>query len=199
MDISPYLFPPEDLAQTESTRTTVLRYHLAWKARDIEAVMALYHPDVTYEDYYQNRILHLPDLREYALQLMPSVPGTSLVHDDRIRVDGDTAFIQYRICVAGDKGLFALRSSEAITVKAEKIWRVREYATLVHENHPPQTADQQTRQPLARLGLNPRLLALWHKRWKIILASSNPISTRSFGCRPWQTQRVIPEISCLIC
>ena len=37
---------PDDAAQTERTHETILRYHLSWKHRDLEAVLALYHPDI---------------------------------------------------------------------------------------------------------------------------------------------------------
>ena len=33
---------PDDAAQTERTRATIMRYHLSWKHRDLEAVLALY-------------------------------------------------------------------------------------------------------------------------------------------------------------
>ncbi|TNF06545.1 MAG: DUF4440 domain-containing protein, partial [Pseudomonadales bacterium] len=50
---------PDDAAQTERTRETILRYHLSWKHRDLEAVMALYHPDIEYNDFYQQRCMRL--------------------------------------------------------------------------------------------------------------------------------------------
>ena len=31
---------PDDAAQTERTRATIMRYHLSWKHRDLEAVLA---------------------------------------------------------------------------------------------------------------------------------------------------------------
>jgi ketosteroid isomerase-like protein len=34
--------------QTQATAATVMRYHLSWKHRDLDRVMALYHPDVQY-------------------------------------------------------------------------------------------------------------------------------------------------------
>ena len=58
-----------DLA--DATRETVMRYHLSWKHRDIDAVMALYHPEVEYNDFFQNRRMRLADLREYVEATMP--------------------------------------------------------------------------------------------------------------------------------
>jgi hypothetical protein len=60
----------------------------------------------------------------------------ALEHSDRIRLDGNTAFIQYRITLRGGDGLVSFRASEAITVKDGLIWRVNEYASLVHEQPP---------------------------------------------------------------
>ena len=58
---------PDDPAQTERTRETVLRYHYSWKYRDLDAVMALYHPEVEYHDFFLNRAMGLAELRDYVL------------------------------------------------------------------------------------------------------------------------------------
>ncbi|WP_373620642.1 nuclear transport factor 2 family protein, partial [Pseudomonas aeruginosa] len=111
-----------------------MRYHLSWKHRDIDAVMALYHPEVEYNDFFQNRRMRLADLREYVEATMPKGPDESLEHTDRIRFDGDTAFIQYRLRVTLSGRLASFRASEAITVRDGLIWRINEYASLVHES-----------------------------------------------------------------
>lgn len=54
---------PDDAAQTERTRATIMRYHLSWKHRDLEAVLALYHPDIEYHDFFQQRCMRLSELR----------------------------------------------------------------------------------------------------------------------------------------
>jgi hypothetical protein len=41
----------------------VLRYHMAWKRRDLEAILAIYHPQVQYNDFFQNRSMGLDELR----------------------------------------------------------------------------------------------------------------------------------------
>ncbi|MGU3738172.1 DUF4440 domain-containing protein, partial [Pseudomonas aeruginosa] len=51
-----------------------MRYHLSWKHRDIDAVMALYHLEVEYNDFFQNRRMRLADLREYVEATMPKGP-----------------------------------------------------------------------------------------------------------------------------
>lgn len=144
--------------QTQATGETVLRYHLCWKHRDLDGVMALYHPDIQYNDFFQNRILGLSELREYVRSSMPRDPDEALEHSDRIRLDGNTAFIQYRVTLRGGEGLVSFRSSEAITVRDGLIWRVNEYASLVHEQAPTQSATR-LRPAVSRLGLSPRQLS----------------------------------------
>ncbi|WP_446731601.1 helix-turn-helix domain-containing protein [Pseudomonas sp. OTU5201] len=142
--------------QTAATRDVVTRYHLSWKARDIEAVLALYHPEVEYNDFFQNRCMRRDDLRDYLQATMPTGPDDFLEHNDRIRIDGDTAFIQYAISVAGG-GTF--RASEAITVRDGLIWRINEYALLVQPAS--QTSKHPSQRPAtSRLGLSARQLGM---------------------------------------
>ncbi|MCU1760747.1 helix-turn-helix domain-containing protein [Pseudomonas sp. 14P_8.1_Bac3] len=144
--------------QTQATSDTVMRYHLRWKERDLEGVMALYHPQVQYNDFFQDRVMGLDELRDYVRHSMPRDPDEALEHSDRIRFDGNTAFIQYRITLRGGDGLVSFRASEAITVRDGLIWRVNEYASLVREQPVGQSAS--TPRPAAsRLGLSPRQLS----------------------------------------
>lgn len=149
---------PDGPEHTAATAATVLRYHLCWKHRDLDGVMALYHPDIQYNDFFQNRVLHLADLREYVAASMPRQDGEDIVHSDRIRTDGCTAFIQYQVTLRGGDGITAFRASEAITVRDGLIWQVNEYASLVRE--PARHTGQATLRPAAsRLGLSPRQLS----------------------------------------
>ncbi|GIZ11760.1 nuclear transport factor 2 family protein [Pseudomonas sp. NCCP-436] len=147
----------DDAAQTERTRETILRYHESWKRRDLEAVMALYHPDIEYNDFYQQRCMRLDDLREYVENNLPQRPGELLEHVDRIRIDGHTAFIQFRISLLGGEGLVTFRTGEAITVRDGLIWRINEYATLVREVC-GREGGFTGRSAISRLGLSPRQL-----------------------------------------
>ncbi|AMO78487.1 Melibiose operon regulatory protein [Pseudomonas citronellolis] len=151
---------PADSHLTPSTRDVVQRYHDSWKRRDLDAALALYHPEVEYNDYFQNRRMGLADLREYVTQTMPSRPDEFLDHIDRIRVDGDTAFIQYRTAITLSGRLAVFHSSEAISVRDGLIWRINEYATLVREDAPGAArASGDSRPPASRLGLSPRQLS----------------------------------------
>ncbi|WP_462383747.1 helix-turn-helix domain-containing protein [Pseudomonas sp. Marseille-QA0892] len=148
--------PCDDESATARTRAVIQRYHESWKQREIDAVMALYHPDIEYNDFFQNRTLHLGELRAYVLATMAGRPEERLEHVDRIRVDGDTAFIQYRTTIQGGDGLVSFRSSEAITVRDAKVWRVNEYASLVRGERP--TPAPATRSAMGKLGLSARQL-----------------------------------------
>lgn len=151
--------PYADSPLTDSTREIVLRYHHSWKRRDLDAVLAHFHPDVEYHDFFQNRCMRLEELREYVGSTMPSRPDEFLDHIDRIRVDGDTAFIQYRTAITLSGRLAVFHSSEAISVRDGRIWRIHEYATLVREDAAaaPRTSGD-ARPPASRLGLSPRQL-----------------------------------------
>ena len=150
--------PDDGPENTRATGETVLRYHLCWKHRDLDGVMALYHPDVTYNDFFQNRVMVLDELREYVQSSMPREPDEALEHSDRIRLDGNTAFIQYRMTLRGSQGLVSFRASEAITVRDGLIWRVNEYASLVHESAVNPARQGSTRPAVSRLGLSARQL-----------------------------------------
>ncbi|MFC6336616.1 helix-turn-helix domain-containing protein [Pseudomonas sp. CCM 7891] len=151
--------PEDDSLQTQATGELVLRHHLCWRRRDLDGVMAYYHPGIQYHDFFQNRVVGFDDLRDYLRASMPRAPDEAIEHSDRIRVDGDTAFIQYRITLRGSQGLVSFRTSEAITVRDGLIWRVNEYASLVHEQPTRNSRSQPMRPPVSRLGLSPQQLS----------------------------------------
>ena len=150
---------PVDSTLSASTRAVVLRYHQCWKYRDLDGVLALYHPEVEYHDFFQNRLFGLAQLRDYVADCMPRDPLELLEHTDRIRVDGDTAFIQYRLTLRGGDGLTSFRSSEAITVRDGLIWRVNDYASLVRQER-TLASGVDTRPATRKLGLSARQLSL---------------------------------------
>lgn len=147
---------PDGPEQSALTREVVLRYHLSWKQRDLEAVLALYHPDVEYHDFFLNRCMGLDALRDYVRSSMPRRPDEALEHCDRIRVDGHTAFIQYRISLHAGEGLTSFRASEAISVRDGLIWRIHEYASLLRDESA--AAGGSGAPALGKLGLSARQL-----------------------------------------
>jgi AraC-like DNA-binding protein len=163
---------PDGPEATAPARATLMRYHDAWKRRDVEAVMALYHPDIEYNDYFQNRTLRLVELRDYVLATMAGRPDERLEHVDRIRVDGHTAFIQYQTTIQGGTGLVSFRSSEAITVHEQTIWRVNEYASLVRGSQDTGTA--QLLPATRKLGLSARQLGALSQDLQTYFQSRRP-------------------------
>ncbi len=145
------------MVNTCPTHRAVLAYHLAWMRQDLEAILASYHPHIQYNDFFQNRTLHLADLRAYVTDTLPRHPEDYLEHTDCIRVDGDTAFIQYQTALRGGGQRVAFRSSEAITVKDGLIWRINEYASLVREASAQTPASPAP--AISKLGLSARQLS----------------------------------------
>ena len=148
----------EDEALTEATRAVVQRCHEAWARRDAAGVLACYHPAIEYFDFFQNLVLTFPDLQDYVSRSMPSGPASYLHHRDRIRADGDTAFIQYEITVPVGSGIARFNASEAVTVRDGLIWRIREYATLSRTDSPGSDTAP-VRPPAQKLGLSARQLS----------------------------------------
>ena len=51
--------------ETRRTREVVERYHQCWMALDVDGVMALYHPDIEYYDFFNNLRIPFDALRDY--------------------------------------------------------------------------------------------------------------------------------------
>lgn len=137
------------------THQVAVRYHHAWKRRDLDAVMALYHPAVEYNDFLQNRALDYGQLRAYLGTSMPRGSQELQTYTDRLRVDGDTAFLQYQVTLNGSDGLVSLRTVEALSIRDGLIVRVNEHAALVSQA-PPVTRPTYSAGAVSRLGLSAR-------------------------------------------
>lgn len=146
----------ELLAQREATMKVVKEYHLAWKRRDIIEIMEMFHEDVQYHDFFINRTMGIKEIPSYIQACLPRHPGEMLTHTDRIRVDGHTAYIQYRLIMREA----SYRSSEAITIKDGLIYRINEYGVLLRDGETledsPHSID---RSAISRLGLSAKELA----------------------------------------
>jgi AraC-like DNA-binding protein len=137
------------------THDVAVRYHQAWQRRDLDGVMALYHPAVEYNDFFQNRTIAYAQLRDYLGASMPLGSQELQTYTDRLRIDGDTAFLQYRVTLNGSAGLVSFRTVEALSVKDGLIVKVNEHAVLVSQAaavpRPAYSADA-----VSRLGLSAR-------------------------------------------
>lgn len=143
--------PHNDASHYDATLTTVQAYHQAWKCRDVQAILALFHSDIEYHDFSLNQVFNAVSLPAYIQANMPKLGQEALIHTDRIRVDGDTAFIQYELIMKGT----SFRSSEAIKVADGKVIRIHEYGVLVSNHHAGSTKPTSQN----KLGLSARQLA----------------------------------------
>ncbi|TBU95846.1 AraC family transcriptional regulator [Phytopseudomonas dryadis] len=135
------------------TREVVERYHALWIAKDGDGLMAMFHPQIEYFDFFNNQQIPLRQLHHYVCQSFPQGPSQHITYTDQIRVAGDTAFIQYEARLNMPRGqLASLRVCEAITVRDRLIWRVHEYASRLRES-----GDDSG---VARLGLSARAVQM---------------------------------------
>lgn len=139
------------------TLRIVTQHHQCWIAGDLEGVLALYHPNIRYFDFFNNIEITADELRDYVAFSLPVHNRVTITHNDRIRVDDDTAFIQYTYVIQRANGaVHTFRSSEAITVQQQKIIRIHEYASLV------QPMESQPVDGRAKIGLD-------HQRLEVLL------------------------------
>jgi AraC-like DNA-binding protein len=146
--------PPDDISSNAATLKIVQAYHLAWKSRDVAAILSMFHQDIQYHDYSLNQIFDSATLPAYIESNIPKSKNDMLIHSDRIRVDGHTAFIQYELVMQGA----SFRASEAITVADGKIIRINEYGVLV--SNQPSNPVQPKPTVQNKLGLSARQLAI---------------------------------------
>ncbi|RRJ84064.1 helix-turn-helix domain-containing protein [Aestuariirhabdus litorea] len=133
--------PPTKPSQRDATLDVVGRYHRHWVEGNLEGVLSLYHPRITYADYLNHLEMDASELRDYVAFSLPHHNRVSLTHTDRIRADGDTAFIQYIYSLTNARGeQESYRSSEAIRVEDGLIIRIDEYASPLRsgDGNPPQ-------------------------------------------------------------
>lgn len=159
----PALTPPPATPEADPTvtRDVVLRYHAAWKAHDAGKMAALFAPDALYQDHFQNRRIPVAELQSYLATSMPIAEDETQQYLDRLRVDGDTAFLQYRVRLGDEGSLLSFHVCESFVVRDGRIVMVREYATLTESiaapDRPRPTA--MARDAAGRLGLSARQLA----------------------------------------
>ena len=122
----------DNSAGSEQTLAIVSRHRQYWLQGDITGIMSLYHPDIRYFDYLNNIEITRDELADYLTFTLLTPSLVTLQHTDRIRVDGDTAFIQYNYSIKrANNKIYHYRSSEALTVSDGKIIRINEYSSLI--------------------------------------------------------------------
>lgn len=148
----------EDPASAQ-THALIMRYHQAWRLRDIDTLFSLLDPQVEYNDFFQGRRIAPHELRDYLLASMPAAGDEMQHYVDRLRVDGDTAFLQYQVTLRGTQGLVSFQACEALTVHAGRVVRVNEHSVLVGQQNSTRSKSA-SRVASSRLGLSARQLSL---------------------------------------
>ena len=154
MTSTPFHEMDDSQAQSPITLKVMKNYQQAWKNRDPDAIMDMFHDDIEYHDISLNRIFYKHELHAYIQSCMPKHPNETLTHSDRIRADGHTGFIQYTLQLMGA----SYRSSEAITVKEQKVYRIHEFGILVNSSNTKSNKVSSSNNR-SRLGLSDRQLA----------------------------------------
>jgi len=117
---------------SEQTLRIITRHTQCWRDGDLKGVLSLYHEDIEYFDFFNNTQVRKEELADYIGFSLPVKNQVTISHTDRIRVDGDTGFVQYTYSIKRSKGNTTnYRSCEAITVCDGKISRINEYSSLV--------------------------------------------------------------------
>ena len=96
-------------------------------------------------------------------------------YTDRLRIDGDTAFLQYRVTLNGSDGLVSFRTVEALTVKDGLIVKVNEHAVLVSQA-PMSFARPHSADAVSRLGLSARQVGCARQRSAAVLRAIEALS-----------------------
>ncbi|KAA9003285.1 helix-turn-helix domain-containing protein [Affinibrenneria salicis] len=136
-----------------------MNYYRAWWRGDIDWLMSLYSPQVEYNDFFQGCRIAPDELRDYLHACLSKPTEAALRYIDRLRVDGDTATLQYQTPLSGSDSRAVICCCEIITVCDGMITRVNEYASLLSQGKtPPGGAD--SRATFRRLGLSARQLSI---------------------------------------
>lgn len=127
-------------ADTESdTRATVELHNARWSAGDLEGLFALYHPDMVFTDHYSGKTYQGQSLRDHVTEVIRRSALDSLVYTDAVRVDGDTAHLQYSETIRSTSGaeLLTIRACDVVRVLQGLIVDIQEYAIPVRPDAGP--------------------------------------------------------------
>lgn len=141
------------------TQTVMMNYYQAWWQRDIDWLLSLFSPQVEYNDFFQGCRIAPDDLRDYLYACLSKSTEETLHYIDRLRVDEDTATLQYQTPLSGSDNRAVICCCEVVTVRDGLIIRVNEYASLLSQRKTPQE-DARQRVTIQRLGLSARQLSI---------------------------------------
>lgn len=124
-------------------------------------MLSLYHPDIRVNNVSEGLEIGPEAMADYVSLFLPTQPEEVLSPVDRIRVDGDTAILQWEIVMRQRKSgmLKSFAGVEIIQVKDEKIYRIREFSTPLNHLRTAQAGNKAD--PMAcRIGLDQNRLGV---------------------------------------
>jgi hypothetical protein len=93
-----------DADSQQQTKVIVEKHNQRWGAGDLEGIFALYDPGMVLTDHYTGKSYTGADLRSHIAQVIQRSRLDSLTYTDAVRVDGDTAVLQYSEIVRSASG-----------------------------------------------------------------------------------------------
>ncbi|WP_326536778.1 nuclear transport factor 2 family protein [Pseudorhodoferax sp.] len=140
------------------TRTLVEEHNRRWAAGDLQGLFALYAPDIVFVEHYSGRRYQGAGVREHIAEVLRRSRLDSLRYTDVVRVDGDTATLQYTETIrsAGGDALLTVHACDTVRVAAGYIAEINEYA--VPQRAAVMPAQRPPSHPAEKIGLSPRAL-----------------------------------------
>ncbi len=142
----------------EVTRALVEEHNRRWAGGDLDGLFALYAPDMVFVEHYSGKRYEGAALRTHITEVVRRSRLDSLRYTDTVRVEGDTATLQYKETIRSASGgeLLTVHACDVVRVAGGCIVEINEYAV-------PQCAtaafDQRSRaRPAEKIGLSPRAL-----------------------------------------
>jgi len=144
------------MADPSDTLRTVKRHNRLWAAGDVPRILALYHPDMVLVEHATGKRFQHAALHERVATVLQRSSLATLQYLDRVRVDGDTAFMRYTEVIRSDDGrtLLTLTACDVVRVHEGLIVEIHEYA--MPQDAAP--ADRESSRSLEKIGLSPRAL-----------------------------------------
>ena len=157
----------------QQTLRIVSQHAQYWRDGDLSGVLSLYHEDIEYFDFFNNTQVCKEELADYIGFSLPVKNQVTISHTDRIRVDGDTGFVQYTYRIQRANGKVTnYRSCEAITVLDGEIIRINEYSSLIQTS-------QASNKKKDKIGLNDLRLKILLSDLQDYFTSSKPFLENS--------------------
>lgn len=119
-----------DTGLKQQTRLIVEKHNQRWGAGDLEGIFALYDPEMVLTDHYTGKSYTGANLRSHITHVIQRSRLDSLTYTDVIRVDGDTAVLQYSETIRSASGndLLQIRACDVVRVRRARIIEIQEYA-----------------------------------------------------------------------